>query len=191
MGTLKQSQPVLAPNLRDAISQLVTEPGSGCTVSNTALVPQRARITLSGATLTILAANDYGSLKVCDLPFRNLMLLAVEVDLTLVKQGNTNGLLSTTDLDLGVGTAAASATTLATTMIDIIEKVDQDTDALSVTMQAHSNDQSTATFPKRIADGVNAALYLNAVAIAGITADSTLTVSGTIDVYFIDVGKKV
>lgn len=191
MGVQKNRQPLLAPQLMDGLSLKVTEPGTGAAITDEAVVPRRARITLTNATLTITAALDYGSLKVCDLPNRNLMLLAVEADLTLVKQGNTNGLLAATDLDVGMGTAPASATTLATTMIDVLEKVDVDTDALSVTFQRHSNDQATATFPKRIADDANAALYLNAVAIAGITADSTLTVSGTIDVIYVDVGKKV
>lgn len=191
MGVQKNRQPLLASQLMDGLSLKVTEPGSGVAITDEAVIPRRARLTLTNAVLTITAALDYGSLKLCDLPDRNLMLLGVEVDLTLVKQGNTNGLLAATDLDLGVGTAAASATTLATTMIDVIEKVDQDTDALSVTMQRHSNDQATATFPKRIVDGSSSALYLNAVPIAGITADSTLTVSGTVDIFYMDVGKKV
>lgn len=191
MGVQKISQPTLIPNLQDRLSLRVTEPGAGVAVVDDAVIPRRARLTLTNAVLTITAALDYGSIKLVDLPNRNLMLLAVEVDLTLVKQGNTNGLLAATDLDLGIGTAAASATTLATTMINVIEKIDQDTDALSVTMQRHSNDQSTATFPLRIADDANAALFLNAVAILGITADSTLTISGTVDITYVDLGKKV
>lgn len=191
MGVQKNRQPLLAPQLMDGLSLKVTEPGSGAAIKDEAVVIRRARITLTNAVLTVTAALDYGSLKVCDLPNRNLMLLAVEADLTLVKEGNTNGIVAATDLDVGMGTAAASATTLASTMIDVLEKVDVDTDALSVTFQRHSNDQSTATFPKRIADDANAALFLNAVPIAGITADSTLTVSGTIDVFYVDVGKKV
>jgi hypothetical protein len=191
MGVQKQRQPLLATELLDPLTVRITEPGVGISVDDKPQVVRRARLTFNGAVLTITAALDYGSLKICDLPDRNLMLLAVEVDLTLVKQGNTNGLLAATDLDFGVGTAAASATTLATTMINVIEKVDQDTDALSVTFQRHSNDQSTAAFPLRIADGTNSALFLNAVAIAGITADSTLTITGTVDIVYVDVGKKV
>lgn len=191
MGVQKISQPTLIPNLQDRLSLRITEPGAGVAVVDDAVIPRRARLTLTNAVLTITAALDYGSLKLVDLPNRNLMLLGVEVDLTLVKQGNTNGLVAATDLDLGIGTAAASATTLASAMINVIEKIDQDTDALSVTMQRHSNDQSTATFPLRIADDANAALFLNAVAIAGITADSTLTISGTVDITYVDLGKKV
>lgn len=191
MGTQKINQPLLAPSQIDPITIRITEPGSGVVIKDQPMLVRRCRLTLSAATLSVTAALDYGSLKVVDLPDRNMLLLAVEADLVLTKQGNTNGIITTTDLDVGMGTAAASATTLATTMIDILEKVDIDGDTLAVDFERHSNDQSTATFPKRIVDGASSALYLNAVAIGGITADSSLSCSGTIDIYYVDLGKAV
>lgn len=184
----KIKQRLLAPNLSDGFSLPINEAGSGVTIKNEHLSVKRARLTISGATLSIAAADDFGSLKLCDLPDRNLMLLGVEVDLVLTKEANTDGVVAATDLDVGVGTAAASATTLATTMIDIIEKADLDTNAAAVDFHAHSNDQSTATFPKRIADSATAALFLNAVAVGGIEADSSLTVDGTVDIFYVDLG---
>jgi hypothetical protein len=184
----KINQVVVAKNLQDGISVPVSEPGSGVAVQDQALVVRRARLVLSAAVVSVTEALDYGSLKICDLPDRNLLLLGVEVDLVVTKEGNTNGIVAATDLDLGIGTAAASATTLATTMIDIIEQVNADTDALAVDMEAHSNDQATAVFPKKIADGASTALYLNVVPVAGITADSSVSVTGYIDIFYIDLG---
>jgi hypothetical protein len=186
--TLKQRQPMLAPNLDDGVSAKINEPGTGVTLKDDALVPRRARLTLSGFVVSVTAALDYGGTKLVDLPDSNIHLLGAEFNLTLVKGGVTNGLEAAVDLDVGVGTATASAQTLATTMIDILEKQDLDTDALSLTMAVHTQGQSTATMPKQIADSATSALYLNVASPAGITADDTVTVSGTVDLFYIDLG---
>jgi len=191
MALLKQRQRMLVPDLLDSLSVLVTEPGSGCAVVDKPVLVRRARLTLTSAVLSVTAALDYGSLKVVDLQDRNLLLLAVEADLTLTKQNNTNGILDATDLDVGMGTAPASAVTLATTMIDILEKMDVDADTNTVAVQRHSNDQATAVFPKKLADSSTQALYLNVGVPGLITADSSVTVNGTIDIFYIDLGKKV
>lgn len=184
----KKNQVLVAKLIEDGISVPITEPGSSMTLSDQACIARRARITLSAATLTVLEANDYGSLKLCDLPDRNMLLLGVETDLVLTKQGNTNGIVAATDLDVSVGTAAASATTLADGMLNIIEKKDLDTNALAVDLEAHSNDNATTVFPLPVADGASSAVYLNAVAIGGITADSSISVSGTVDIWYMDLG---
>lgn len=164
------------------------EAGSGVTIENEAVPLRRARLNLSSATLSVDADDDYGSLKLLDLPDRNIMIFGVEADLVLTKEGNMNGILAATDLDVGIGTAAASSTTLATTMIDVLEKTDIDTNALAVDYHASTQAQSTAATPLKIVDSATAALYLNAVAIGGITADSSLSCSGLIDIYYLDLG---
>lgn len=186
--SFKTKQQGRSPALRDG-SPLPT-PGSGIGLDAQLLTPQKLTLKLDGATLSVDADDDYGSLKLLDWPDRNLHILGAEFDLTLVKQGNTNGIVAATDLDVGAGSAAASATTLATTMIDFLEKADVDDNALSVALQAHVLGQSTATFPKQLADGASNALYLNAVAVGGITADSSLLVSGTVDIFVIDLGNR-
>lgn len=191
MGALKMRQQMLAPELLDPISVRASEPGAGVALDDKPVLIRRMRLTLTAATLSVLAANDYGSLKVCDLPDRNMLLLAVEADVVLTKQGNTNGIVAATDMDVGMGTAPASNVTLATTMIDILEKVDLDADAATASFQRHSNDQATAVFPKRLADSATQALYLNVGLPNLITADSSLSCTGTIDVWYIDLGKKV
>ena len=186
--TLRLRQHTRAGSLRDGSPLSV--PGSGIGHDVQLVTPYRETFKFDGATLSVLAANDYGSLAFCTLPDRNLHLLAVEVDLVLTKEGNTDGIVAATDLDVGIGTAAASATTLATAMIDIIEKVDVDANALAVDFEAHSAGQSTATFPQQILDAADNQLFINAVAVGGITADSSLSVSGRIDLIWIDLGNR-
>lgn len=164
-------------------------PGTGSTLTFDRLRAIRhVRLTLASATIAIDEADDFGSLKLCDLADSNAMLLMAEVDLTLTKAGTTNGIVAATDLDVGVGTAAASATTLATTMIDVLEKTDIDDNDLEVTYQADTQGQSTASTPIKLADSATLALYLNAVAVGGITVSDTISVSGTVDLYFVDLG---
>jgi len=154
------------------------------------LTPQKLTLKLDGESLPVLEANDYGSLELLTWQDRNIHILGMEVDLTLVKGGLTNGLITTVDLDVGMGSAAASAATLATTMIDYLEKQDLDTDALSLTLQAHVLGQATATFPKQLADAAANKVYLNVGLPVGITADDAITVTGSIDFYIIDLGNR-
>lgn len=185
--SFKNRQLGRSPSLRDGSPLLVPTVGG---VDYQALIPQKATLKLDGESLPVLEANDYGSLELLTWQDRNIHILGMEVDLTLVKGGVTNGLEATVDLDVGMGSAAASATTLATTMIDYLEKVDLDTDALSLSLQAHTLGQSTATFPKQLADAAANKVYLNVGLPVGITADDTIAVTGTIDFYIIDLGNR-
>jgi len=178
---------VIIPNLEDSGSVSIGEPNTGVTIPpSESLAVKKATLTLSSFSVSVAEADDYGSTKLLDLPDSNLLLLGVEVDCTITKAGTTNGLEAATDVDIAIGTAAASASTLATTMIDIIEKADLNADTLTGEFEAHTNNQATATFPKVIADGASAALYLNVA--AAITADDSLTVDGTITIAYIDLG---
>jgi hypothetical protein len=177
-----------AINLRDG-SPLITMP-SGMGVDYALLTPYKATLNLSGKTLSVTEALDYGSLLLMTWPDRNIHILGMEVDLVLVKGDVTNGLEAAVDIDVGMGSTAASAQTLATTMIDYLEKQDLDTDALSLDLEVNVLGQSTATFPKQLADAAANKLYLNCGVPAGITADDALTVSGSIDLYFIDLGNR-
>jgi hypothetical protein len=177
-----------AQNLRDG-SPLLSPSANALGVDYQLLTPYKATLKVSGV-MTCTAANDYGSLELCTFQDRNLHLLAIEVDLSLVKGNTATGIVAATDLDLGLGSAAASAQTLATTMIDRVEKSDHDANELTVTYQAHTQGQSTATYPLQQADAAANKLYLNCGLPGGITVDDTLTVTGTVDLYFIDLGNK-
>lgn len=187
MGTQKIRQQVVAANLNDSISTKITTPGTGVQINDTLLTVRRARLTLSNFTISVANASDFGGTKLLDLPNRNLMLLGAEVNCTVVKQGNTNGIVAATDITMGIGTAVASASTLSGSMINVIEATAITADTLSVAFQKHSNDQSTASFPLKLADGT-ASLFMNLTP-GNITADSSVTVSGTIDIFYVDLGK--
>jgi hypothetical protein len=147
---------------------------------------RHTRLTIEGATLSIAAADDFGSLLLATLPDSNLMLLAVELDLELVKGEEVGGLVAATDVGVAVGTAAASNATLSGAMIDVLDQVDLTASDASPALQVHSQADATLTYPIQIADGASSELYLNAA--ASITADDALTVTGTVDLYWVDLG---
>jgi hypothetical protein len=186
--TLKIKQEVLMQNAIDGVSQKMYEGGAATVkVADQTLMVRRARLTLTAFQIAVLNANDYGGSKLLDLPDRNIMLLGCEVDCVVTKAGTTNGIVAATDITMGIGTATATASTLATTMIDVIEATAMTADTLAVDFEKHSNDQSTATFPKRIADGPTAALFMN-ITTGNITADDSVAVTGTIDIFYVDLG---
>lgn len=174
------------PFLKDGVTLQMSEPGTGVRLRDEFVAPRKATLTLTAFTIAVAAAQDYGGTKLLDLPDRNIMLLGMEVDCVVTKQGNTNGVVAATDITMAIGTAVASNSTLSGAMVDTIEGAALTTDALAVDFEAHSNNQSTATFPRRIADSPTAALYMNIA--AAVTADSSVTVDGTITIYYLDLG---
>lgn len=178
--------PLVVPLLKDGVTVQISEPGTGVRVNDQACVPRKCRLTLSGFSIAVLAAQDYGGTKLCDLPDRNMLILGIEVDCVVTKQGNTNGIVAATDITMGIGSTVASASTLATTMIDYIESTAMTADTLAVDFEKHTNDQSTATFPKKVVDAASTALFMNIA--AAITADSSVTVDGFVDIFYVDLG---
>lgn len=147
---------------------------------------QRHRLQLTSVNLVVTAALDYGSQELCTLANKNLIFCGCEINLTMVKGNVTNGIVAAKDLDVSIGTAAASATTLATTMLNIMPKVDMDDDLVTVVVKGHS----LATTPvfTGVLDSASNKLYLNVAVVGGITADDALTVTGTIDLFYWDLG---
>jgi hypothetical protein len=189
--TLKIKQQTLIPNLVDAVSTLITEAGAATvTIADQSVSVRRARVTLTNFSISVTAALDYGGSKIVDLPNKNMLILGVEVDCSVVKGGVTNGIVAATALDMAIGTATASSTTLASTMLNIIEKKDIDTSALTVTFAGHSNDNATSLAPFKIADGASSALFMNVSVPGLISANDTLTVTGLVDIYYMDLGKE-
>ncbi len=147
---------------------------------------RHVRLTLAALSVAITAALDYGGTKICDLPDKNIMILACECDLVLTKAGTTNGLESDTDITTAIGSAVASNATLSAAMIDVIDLVANTADSLTHDMDAHSQQNTAPNMPLEIADSATGALYLNLA--ATITADDAMTATGTIDIYYLDLG---
>ena len=144
------------------------------------------RLTLAELSVSIDESDDYGGTKICDLSDNNIMILACETDLLLTKAGTSNGLVSATDLTTAVGTAVASNATLSGTMVDVIDLVANTADSLTHDFDAHSQENTAPNMPLEVADTATTALYLNGS--ASITATDTFTATGTIDLYYIDLG---
>ncbi len=182
-------QATFMPNLLDGLTTPIAEPNTGVAVNDRLMTVRRCRVTLTNFAIAVLAAQDYGGTKILDLPFKNMLIFGIEVNCQVTKQANTNGIVAATDITMGIGTAVASASTLATTMINVIEATAMTADTVTVDFQKHTNDQSTAVFPLKVADGANTALFMNIA--AAITADSSVSVNGTIDIFYMDLGKLV
>lgn len=174
-------------NLRDGSPLIVPSVGG---VDYQLLTPYKATLNISGEVLSVDESDDFGSLELITWQDRNIHLMAIEVDLSLVKGNVATGIVAATDLDMALGSAAATAQTLATTMIDRVEKSDHDASELTVTYQAHTQGQSTATYPLQISDSATSKLFLNCGCPGGIAVNDTLTVSGQIDLYYVDLGNR-
>lgn len=164
-------------------------PGTGVRVkSDQVRAPRKVRLQLTNFTISILAANDYGGTKLIDLPDTNYILLGVEMDLSVTKGNVVNGLVESTNYGISVGTAAAAATPLAGTAINVLSQVVTTDDGLTVPVVGHSSDDATLTYPIQLDDSATLALYLNAS--AAITVNDAFTINGTIDLYLLDVGNE-
>lgn len=186
---LSQKQISRFPNQRDGHSQFPTLEAGASGFDVLPMQVMKIRVKLEDITLSVDEADDFGSVKLITLPDTNLYILGMEVDVQVTKAGTTNGIVAATDLDMALGSAAASASTLATTMIDYVEKVDINDDALVVDFQAHTQGQSTATFPKKVADAATNAIYLNLA--CAITASDSVALDGFVDIYYIDLGNEI
>lgn len=158
---------------------------------NYAEAVQHVQLTLAGVVINVSdSSGEYGGTAIMTLQDRNVLILNAEANLTMVKGNATNGIGATDDFDFGVGTATASNNTLSTTMQNIIPKTTVTTDALSVSFQASMfSAVGTGAAFLSVPDGPTNIVYLNAASGGSVmTADDTITATGTIDLWFIDLG---
>lgn len=182
----KINQRTIAKQLDDGVSVKLGEPGTGVvSIQDQMVTVRRARLTLSGLSVAVTAAADYGGTKLLDLPDSNIVILGADVNLTATKGGTTNGIVAATDVNIGVGTATASNATLSSTMQNLVNVFAVTTDALEVAVDRHSADNSSPA-PLVLPNGASNALFLNVA--AAITANDTIAFSGTIDLFYVDLG---
>lgn len=157
---------------------IVATAASGVTNTSKGGVVRRCSLKLTAVAVAVTAALDYGSIQIADLPDGNLLYLGGIADLVATKT-TISGALST--IDVGVGTAAASNATLSSTMIDIIPKIDSDAGGLV-------KGAATSTEAAKVFATSNTDLFLN-VAVAT-TTDGTVTLDGTIELFYLDLGNQ-
>jgi hypothetical protein len=153
-------------------------------VVTTAVNPLKMTLTLDGIVVAVADADDFGSAALVTLPDKNLIILGCEVDLELVKDGT--GYIDTTDLDVAVGTAAASNTALSAGMVDVLPKVDLNATDLSPALDAHS--LATTPVLTGVLDGATNQIFLNISGPTETSEDATVTATGTVEIYYIDLG---
>lgn len=150
--------------------------GTGVRGDDHALVPRKARFVFTAQALAITEALDYASLKLCDLPDGNIMILGALVNLTFT---GTGGVDTPANVDMALGTAAASASTLSGAMLDIVAKID-------ATAGGVVQGGSTDTEAPQIIAASSDAIYLNVADVIG--TDGTLVLTGEIELIYLDLG---
>lgn len=164
-------------------------PGAGVTViADLPLTLRRQRVLLENVVVTLTAADDFGSVKLVDLPDRNIAIFQAELVGSVVAGGD---FATNDDPKIGVGSVAASANPIATTAQDVITLVDfTNIVAGAITAVAMSRVGATAALaPLLIGDGAGTALYLNASNTdTQLAADGTLTFNGYFDFWYVDLG---
>jgi hypothetical protein len=147
-------------------------------------------LTLSDVAQAVVNGTEYQGTKIYDFPEGRILVLGVTATL---RQKTTSVLADTLNASstgsIGLGTATASATTLATTMVDLLP-------ATAFTSSATVNVAGTAVTAALAAsaqfDGTGTAkdMFLNtAYATTGdVDADATQTISGTVVITWVLLG---
>lgn len=148
------------------------------------VVMRRMQVKLTNAVVTV-AATDFGSLKILDLPDRNIAIFNAELVGTVLFGGDY---VDGDDPAIGVGQTAASDDTLSSTMQDVINIAAQAniTAATANSLALTKPDPGVAVL---VADAAGNALYLNVGNGSDQLADEgTATFNGTLDIWYVDLG---
>jgi hypothetical protein len=177
--------------ITDSTYDLGTTPLSTVSVKHDQFGPfVKTTLTLDNVAQTVVNGTEYQGTKIYDFPACRLLVLGVTATL---QQKTTSALAGTLNASstgaIGLGTATASATTLATTMVDLLPST-------AFTSSATVNVAGTAVTAALAAsahfDGTGTAkdMFLNtAYATTGdVDADATQTISGTIVVVWVNLG---
>lgn len=143
---------------------------------------QKLSYTLDGAIISVDADDDYGSYKVDDLPNSNFIVVGARVDITAEKDGT--GIGASTQPVFGVGSAPASNSTLSGAMVNFLDGV-----ALATANPApveRSVNQNSSPGLLFLDAGASNGIYLNAA--LAISADGSLEVDGTVEVWVLELG---
>lgn len=173
----------------DISQQPTRAAGEGVTViMDVPVASRRQRVLLENAVITLTAANDFGSLKLVDLPDRNILIKQAELVGSVIAGGD---FATGDDPKIGVGTAAASANPIATTAVNVIPLTDYvNIVAGAATAVAQSLQLTLGTNAALfVPDAAGQAIYLNASNTdTQLAADGTLTFNGYFDFWYEDLG---
>jgi hypothetical protein len=144
---------------------------------------QRVRLTLTAAVVAATNAHKYGSLLLLTWPNANIKLVRARMNLTGTKDGAQ--IQAADQPTVALGSAAASNTTLATTMIDTADTVTMAATAAAVVQKNGNATQAD----RQIAAGATNYVYLN-IGATGNTGggDGSVAFTGTIDLFYVNLG---
>ncbi len=187
MGALKIRQRLLVDELAGGGSLLSPGPSrlvpqAGVLISRSAVPLRRERIELAGVSITVAAAQDFGGLQLADFPAAaagRFYVLSSRLSGTITVSAGLDAALAAGTIDLGAGTAPASNTTLATTMIDLAPKVDVPASGIFLGLGG-----LTPLSPAAGAD-----VWINASAACAVDSSITFAAGSFLDLVFVDVGE--
>lgn len=137
--------------------------------------------TVSALAISMAAADDFGSAKLCDLPNTNLIILGAAVDLTGTVSGFTSDVGTAVDLAIGTVATASAAFSNAGEK-DIVPKIDGTGAGTTATITGRNTTTEKLAF---IAAGASNALYINA-SDPVTSGTGVLTLSGTVEIFYVD-----
>lgn len=184
----------------DTVGTIVSKTGLSCVEYGGSGIVRKTVFTLTAMPITLTDALAYVGQQLYDFPAGNIRFLDCVATITVT---TTSALASTLNsgatVSWGVGTATASSLTLATTMMNAMpgsgEAVNTFTSSTTVNVAAAADNgilAHTATARGLSgADGTSTPvdLFLNfGVAAASISGDATITVTGTIELTWVNGG---
>lgn len=145
---------------------------------------------LTDVPVSVTDANAYGSQKLYDLPEGRLLVLGAVASIQwAVTSTRASTINDSAGLAWAVGTAAASATSLSSTMVDLIPSTSK---TLSAAAAAYNTASTAALSASAQFDGTSTAkdVYLNAAFATGtdIDGNGTMKASGTITITWVQLG---
>ena len=175
----------------DPITDLGASSVSTVTAKHIAFGPfVQTTLTLTDVAQTVVNGTEYQGTKIYDFPQCRMNVLGVTATL---QQTTTSALATTLNASstgaIGLGSVTASATTLATTMVDFLPST---AFTSSATINVAGTAVSAALAAAAQFDGTSAAkdLYLNTAyaTTTDVDGDATQTISGTIVVTWLNLG---
>lgn len=166
-------------------------PVSTVTVKHVAFGPFiQTTLTLDNVAQTVLNGTEYQGTKIFDFPQAWINVLGVTATL---QQKTTSALASTLNASstgaIGLGTATASATTLATTMVDLLPST---AFTSSATVNVAGSAVTAALAAAAQFDGTSTAkdVYLNTAyaTTTDVDGNATQTISGTVVITWVNLG---
>lgn len=160
-------------------------PGTGVALRNHGNAPLIKDITLdlTAFNIAIDADDDYGGTKLCDLPTNALAILGASLDGAATVDGT--GIVAATDISLALGTAVAASDDLSNAgEQNVIDDFAIAEDALERDFARHSA-QNASPAALVLASGAKA-LYINAL--ATLTGDGEIDITGVARLFYVDLG---